>query len=107
MGFVKVQTALVAGRVGVLVAAADGAAESRGKLEVAARGLPLVECLTGAELGRAFGREHVVHAALAPGRLAEMLVADAARLAGFRPRAAPRFSGRARTRLWEKSNGTE
>jgi hypothetical protein len=93
--------------MGVLVAAADGAADSRGKLAAAARGLPLVECLTGAELGWAFGREHVVHAALAPGRLAEMLVADAARLAGFRLRAASRSSDGARARPWEKSNGTE
>jgi uncharacterized protein len=87
MGFVKVQAALTAGKVGVLVAAVDGAADGRGKLKAAAPGLPLVECLTAAELGAAFGREHVVHAALAAGRLAAMLVADATRLAGFRPRA--------------------
>ena len=108
MGFVNVQAALAAGKAGVLVAAADGAADGRGKLKAAAPGLPLVECLTGAELGAAFGREHVVHAALAAGRLAEMLVADARRLAGFRS-AADQSSDAARPRPQEKieSDGTE
>ena len=63
---------------------ADGAADGRSKLRTLAAGLPLVEQLTGAELGAAFGREHVVHAAVAPGRIAQALIADAARLAGFR-----------------------
>jgi len=96
MGFVKVQAALAAGKVAVLVAAADGAADGRGKLKAAAPGLPLVECLTGVELGAAFGREHVVHAALAAGRLAEMFVGDAMRLAGFRQRPAEQLSDAAR-----------
>jgi uncharacterized protein len=84
MGFTKVAAALAAGKAGVLVAAADGAADGRAKLKALAPGLPLVEPLTGAELGAAFGREHIVHAALAPGRIAQAFVADAARLAGFR-----------------------
>ena len=83
-GFAKVETALAGGKVGVLLAASDGAAHGRAKLRALAPGLPLVEQLTAAELGAAFAREHVVHAALAPGRLAEALVADATRLAGFR-----------------------
>jgi uncharacterized protein len=107
MGFVKVQAALAAGKVGVLVAAADGAADGRGKLKDAAQGLPLVECLTGVELGAAFGREHVVHAALAAGRLAEMLVSDATRLAGFRPPAADQSPDAAIAAATGKSDGTE
>jgi uncharacterized protein len=84
MGFAKVEAALAQGKVAVLLAAADGAADGRSKLRTLAAGLPLVEPLTSAELGAAFGREHVVHAALAPGRNAQALIADAARLAGFR-----------------------
>jgi predicted RNA-binding protein YlxR (DUF448 family) len=84
MGFAKVQAAIKAGKAAVLVAAVDGAADGRGKLEALAPGMPLVERLTSAELGAAFGREHVVHAALLPGRLADAFMADAARLAGFR-----------------------
>jgi uncharacterized protein len=84
MGFTKVQAALQAGKAAVLVAAADGAADGRGKLKALAPSLPLVERLTSAELGAAFGREHVVHAALLPGRLADAFLADMARLGGFR-----------------------
>ena len=83
-GFAKVEAALAGGRAAVLVAASDGAADGRGKLKTLAPDLPRVEVLTGAELAAAFGREHVVHAALMPGRLAQALVSDAARLAGFR-----------------------
>ncbi|HXZ02050.1 MAG TPA: RNA-binding protein [Stellaceae bacterium] len=86
MGFAKVEAALARGKAAVLLAAADGAADGRGKLRALAPELPVVEQLTGAELGVAFGREHVVHAALAPGPIARALMADAARLAGFRAR---------------------
>jgi uncharacterized protein len=84
MGFAKVEAALAQGKAAVLLAAADGAADGRMKLRALAPGLPLVEQLSGAELGAAFGREYVVHAALAPGRIAQALIAGAARLAGFR-----------------------
>jgi hypothetical protein len=40
--------------------------------------------LDAASLAAVFGREHVVHVALAPGRLAVTVAADAARLAGMR-----------------------
>ncbi len=101
VGFEKVRAALLAHEVAVLLAAADGAADGRGKLRALAPDLPLLECLTGSELAGAVGREHVVHAALAPGRLAQGLLADAARLAGFRPAPAPRPSSEMR-----ESNGT-
>jgi hypothetical protein len=83
-GFEKVREALRAGRVGVLVAAADGAAEGREKLAALGPGLRVVDILTAAELGAAFGREHIVHAALAAGRLADDFAATAGKLAGFR-----------------------
>jgi uncharacterized protein len=88
-GFAKVERALAAGRAAVLIAAADGSADGRGKLRARAPGLPLVEALTSVELGAAFGRESAVHAALKAGPLAEALLTDAGRLAGFRmPQAA-------------------
>jgi len=83
-GFEKVREALRAGRVGVLVAAADAAEDGRAKLRLLGRDLALVDVLTAAELGAAFGRDRVVHAALARGKLADQLVAEAARLGGFR-----------------------
>jgi uncharacterized protein len=52
--------------------------------------LPLIAVLSAAELGIAFGREHVVHAAIGRGALADRLVADATRIAGLRAGAAVR-----------------
>jgi uncharacterized protein len=86
-GFVKVRNLAAAGGVAVLVEAADGGADSRGKLEALAPGRPVVDRLSCAELSAALGREHVVHAALMPGRLAASFRAEAARLGGFRARA--------------------
>ena len=83
-GFVKVRTLVVSGGAAVLVEAADGGSDSRAKLAALAPALPVVDRLSCAELSAAFGREHVVHAALTPGRLASSLLAEAARLGGFR-----------------------
>ena len=83
-GFEKVRDALRNGRVGILLAAADGAADGRSKLKAAAGEVPILALFGGAELSAAVGRENVVHAALAPGRLAERLLIESARLAGLR-----------------------
>ena len=83
-GFAKVEAGLQTGKGAVLIGAADGAADGRGKLRVRAAGLPVVDVLTSAELGSAFGRESAVHALLKAGPLAEAFLATAARLAGFR-----------------------
>jgi hypothetical protein len=87
-GFEKVGQELRAGRVGLLLAASDGAETGRQKIAALARGLELgveiLTVLTAAELGAAFGRDHVVHAAMGPGALADRVRLDGARLAGFR-----------------------
>ena len=83
-GFTQVEKAARNGGVAVLVEASDGSADGRGKLTRLVPGLPVTDRLTAAELGQAFAREHVVHAALLKGRLAEGFVAEQARLAGFR-----------------------
>lgn len=83
-GFEKVREWLAKGKAGLLVEAADGAADGRTKLAGAAGDLPRIEVLRAAEMARALGREHVVHVAVAPGGLADGLRREAARLAGFR-----------------------
>jgi len=83
-GFDKVSDLLRAGQAGLLISASDAAADGKRKLAGLARGLPVMDALTGAELSLALGRENVVHAALTPGRLADRLILDAARLDGFR-----------------------
>lgn len=91
-GFEKVRARLKRGRVGALLEASDGAADGRAKLAgivsaVAASGgaaAPLVECLSGAELGLAFGRDSVIHAVLDEGGAADRVVREARRLDGLR-----------------------
>ena len=84
-GFERAREWVARGRAAVLMAARDGAAGGRAKLRAVAADLPVLEGLTGAELGAAFGRDHVVHVALAPGRLASAASREARRLEGFRP----------------------
>jgi len=90
-GYEKVHALLAEGRVGVLLAASDGAADGRAKLAAlaaAVRPAPtLVEIFSADALGMAFARDRMVHAAVTRGGLAERLVAEAARLDGIRGRA--------------------
>ena len=72
------------GKAALLLAAVDGAAGARRKLRSLARKLPLVCVLRAAEIGAAFGREHVVNASLGAGPLCGRLIADAEKIAGFR-----------------------
>ena len=74
-GFEKVDAALRAGRVRVLVAASDGAEDGRGKLaRIAGSGVEVCAPLTAAELAQALGREHAVHAAIKSGGIAEKTI---------------------------------
>lgn len=73
---------LRAGRAGLLVEASDGSLAERARLLGGWR-VPVVAPLTAEMLGGVFGRDHVVHVAVAPGRLADGIAAEAARLAGI------------------------
>lgn len=83
-GFEKVRAELKAGRGAVVLAASDGASDGREKIAALSGAHPVVAVLNAAELGVAFGRENAVHAVLSSGRLADRLLVDAGRLAGFR-----------------------
>ena len=89
VGHAQVEEALRArdGRIAALVEAADSGPADRNRLVAYARrtgGIPVIGCLTQAEIGLAFGRENVVHAALTSGALAARFVGEAERLGGFR-----------------------
>jgi hypothetical protein len=84
-GFDQVADWLRHGKAAVLLGARDGAADGRRKLRALARGLPVIEAFDRNELGVAIGRDEVVHVAMAPGGLAKRLLAETARLRGFRP----------------------
>lgn len=83
-GFEKVRARLKKGEAGILLAALDGAEDGCEKLRRLAPGVSVLDCLTAGELGRAFGRDHAVHAVLAPGALAGKLENVARKLKGFR-----------------------
>ncbi|TPE52746.1 RNA-binding protein [Amaricoccus solimangrovi] len=83
-GFEKVKAALVADEVALLIQAADGSARGRSELRPPDGAESLVSCLSGHELGLAFGRDSVIHAAVLRGGLSERIRIEASRLAGFR-----------------------
>lgn len=86
-GFEKVKALLKSGQGAVLLTASDASADGREKLAALATalgGVRPVGVLASDELARAFGRDRVVHAAVAKGGLGERLAQDAARLEGFR-----------------------
>ena len=80
-GFQKAREWVQAGRAGLLVQALDGSADERARLVGASR-VPVVAPLPAEALGAAFGRDHLVHVAILPGRLAEAIRDEAGRLAG-------------------------
>lgn len=80
-GFEKGREWLASGKAGLIVQAADGSAEERTRF-AAGRKIPVVTALSATALGKIFGRERVVHVAIAGGRLARLVEVEAARLAG-------------------------
>ncbi|MBI1779226.1 MAG: RNA-binding protein [Proteobacteria bacterium] len=86
-GFERVRERLAGGAAGLMIEASDGAAGGRGKLSGLAQGVPVMDGLTAAELGGAFGRDAVVHAVVDRGKLAGRLLALQGHLAGFRSKA--------------------
>ena len=82
-GFSKAREWLVAGRAALVVQASDGSQDERARFLGGDRGrAPVITPLDSWALGSIFGRDHAVHIAVAPGRLAERLRVESARLAG-------------------------
>jgi hypothetical protein len=67
----------------VLIQASDGSGRGKSKLSTPYGGR-YIGCLSADELGMAFGRETVIHAALASGGLSKRVVEEAQRLQGVR-----------------------
>ena len=83
-GFEKVKGWLAGGaRVRVLLQASDGSERGKAKLWTP-EGARYFGCLTASELGLAFGRQSVIHGALAAGGLSDRVVEEAAKLRGLR-----------------------
>ena len=83
-GYEKVRDWLARGDARVLIQAHDGSERGKTKLRPPPGPEGHLTCLSAQELGLAFGREHVIHAALAAGGLAARVVEEAAKLARLR-----------------------
>lgn len=82
-GYEKVKSWLDKEEAEVLIQAVDGSGRGKSKLSTPHRGR-YIGWLTADELGMAFGRETVIHAALASGGLGKRVVEEAQRLRGLR-----------------------
>jgi uncharacterized protein len=84
-GFEKARDWMRTHPVGLVLQAADGSEAERARFRSAVpEAVSVLDPLTGAELGRVFGHDTVVHVALASGRLAGSIAMEANRLAGLR-----------------------
>ena len=82
-GYEKVKDILAKEEGDVLIQATDGSERGKSKLSTPHFGT-YIGFLTADELGMAFGRETVIHAALASGGLTKRVVEEAQRLKGVR-----------------------
>lgn len=83
-GFEKVKSWLSGNeRVRVLLQAGDGSERGKAKLWTP-EGARYFDCMSSEELGLAFGRQSVIHGALAAGGLSDRVVEEAAKLKGLR-----------------------
>ncbi len=96
-GYEKVKSWLAEDRVRVLLQASDGSERGKGKLWTP-EGARWFGCLTSNELGLAFGRESVIHGALAAGGLADLVVEEAQRLRGLRKTDGAKGTGKDKTK---------
>ncbi|RLJ98026.1 RNA-binding protein [Ruegeria conchae] len=82
-GYEKVKSWLDREDAQVLIQASDGSGRGKSKLSTPHFG-KYIGWLTADELGAAFGRQTVIHAAMASGGLAKRVVEEAQRLRGLR-----------------------
>jgi predicted RNA-binding protein YlxR (DUF448 family) len=82
-GYEKVKDTLSKESAEVLLQAEDGSSRGKSKLSTPHYG-HYIGWLTADELGMAFGRQTVIHAALGAGGLTQRVVEEAQRLKGFR-----------------------
>jgi len=83
-GLEKVKTWLLDDKAVLLLQASDGSERGKSALRPPAGPETLVECLTSRELGMAFGRDTVIHAAMTRDGITDRVLYDATRLAGLR-----------------------
>ncbi len=83
-GLEKVKTWLIDEKAVVLLQASDGSERGKTALRPPDGPETLIDCLTSSELGMAFGRDTVIHAAMTKDGITNRVLYDAARLSGLR-----------------------
>lgn len=83
-GLEKVKAWLMDDKAVLLLQASDGSERGKSALRPPAGPETLVECLTSSELGMAFGRDTVIHAAMTRDGITDRVLYDATRLRGLR-----------------------
>ena len=83
-GFEKVKGLLETDRAKVLIQANDGSKREKAKFRPPGNDSTKIGCMTSRELGLAFGRESVIHAAITAGGLYKEISMESLRLAGIR-----------------------
>lgn len=88
LGFDQVRAYIRKQAPGWLIEACDGAEDGRNKVHFLAKAIyedvNVAGAMSSAELGMAFGREHVIHALLEQGSLSDAFAVAYRRLTGFR-----------------------
>jgi uncharacterized protein len=90
-GFQKAREWLQSGRAGLVLQASDGSVDERARFlsgasaraEGSGGSVPVLAPLSASALGAVFGRDHVVHVAVAGGRLSNAIVNETRRLSGI------------------------
>jgi len=83
-GYEKTKSAMISERWFLLIQAKDGSDGQKRKIRPSSVANSYISWLTAQELGLAFGRENVIHAAVSKGGLSARILLEANRLAGFR-----------------------
>lgn len=83
-GYEKVKGWLTNETAKILIQSSDGSERGKTKLRPPSGPESFIGCLTANELGLAFGRENVIHSALAGGGLTDRIVEEAQKLSGLR-----------------------
>lgn len=96
-GYEKVKDWLGKGDAVILLQASDGSERGKSKLHKPGGRGSFFDVLTAQELGLSFGRERVIHAALARGGLTERIREDAIRLSGVRDHDGDKAAGKVKT----------
>ncbi|MGB0959731.1 MAG: RNA-binding protein [Halocynthiibacter sp.] len=83
-GYEKVKNWMATEQASVLFQASDGSERGKSKIRAPQDPNKYIGMLSAEELGLAFGRENVIHGALAAGGLTDRVVEDAVKLGGIR-----------------------